>query len=201
MLFRSPSVEWIAALLGGPCRVRHGDEAALHVARSAAVELSVLNHRLELALGGRGNDVVMSVKGQRAGAVADIAGDDWTAAAWFFDLEADLAGTWTINAGGTDFTVVDPTSIEDLTDQLAAAIRAHDASLAPAISGTVVTFDDPWPEGALPAGLEYSISPFNPNEGVDEADQVDTLNVSHGDRKSTRLNSSHSSVSRMPSSA
>ncbi|MDC1390683.1 hypothetical protein N8342_12725, partial [Acidimicrobiales bacterium] len=121
--------------------------------------------------------------------VDDIDDHEWTNAAWFFDLQASLDGTWTINAGTGSFSVTNPSSIADLTTQLASLIRRYDAdlpearrdeTLAPAISGTTVTFDDPWPEGTIPSGFEYSITPFNPNEGVDEVDQVDTLTVSHG---------------------
>ena len=120
--------------------------------------------------------------------VSDISAHMWTSAAWFFDLDATVEGTWTINAGGVPHTVTMAagSSIADLTSALATEVRIFDATqsktdrLAPAISGTTVTFDGPWPDGPVPSGLEYSISPFNPNEAVNEVDQVDTLNVSHG---------------------
>ena len=52
----------------------------------------------------------------------------------------------------------------------------------------------------LPQGVRLvAVSKFHPNEAIEEAYQAGQRIF--GDRKSTRLNSSHTTVSRMPSSA
>ena len=52
---------------------------------------------------------------------------------------------------------------------------------------------------AIPTLLDLALSPLALGEAAKKYDVA--INVNGGDRKSTRLNSSHSSVSRMPSSA
>ena len=106
----------------------------------------------------------------------------WKQVGYYFDMDAALGtGVWTINADGKVFEATDPSDIEDLTAQLATDVRLKAAALKPVVSGTQVILDDPWgPEGVPALVDEYAIRPLNPNERVKEVDQVDTINVFHG---------------------
>ena len=110
------------------------------------------------------------------------AGVKWNKAGFFFS--GDYTGAWQIVVGGKTYDVNGATnnirSIEDLTNEFARQIRGNQGNLAPVVSGTTVTFTSAWPGGDVPAaGIDYSITPLNPNERVLEADQVDTLNIFH----------------------
>ena len=110
----------------------------------------------------------------------------------FFGSNADLAGM--------EQTQVEQLSVEqerDLQNQ-APVSTDHDAAgaSAPPEGASLVptqTFDQP--TDTAPAGDIGSVDATSPVPGSDPA------GPSEPDRKSTRLNSSHSSVSRMPSSA
>ena len=61
---------------------------------------------------------------------------------------------------------------------------------------------DWWPEQLNLKGLQHDSPLVDPmGEGFDYAKEFATLDLNAVDRKSTRLNSSHRSLSRMPSSA
>src|SRR5439155_25775761 len=80
-------------------------------------------------------------------------------------------------------TVRSGDTIADVTQRLAAAILASESTKAylPLVSGSQVTLASGWPTGQQPsAGRQYFIAPVNLNFRVNEPDQVDTLNVFHG---------------------
>src|SRR6185369_9749506 len=71
-----------------------------------------------------------------------------------------------------------------LARQIAQAATATD-DFKPQVSGTTVTFKTGFPAGRTPAdGSPYAVKPLNLNTRVNEADQVDTLNVFNGDSPS-----------------
>ncbi|HEX6132112.1 MAG TPA: hypothetical protein VF044_10290, partial [Actinomycetota bacterium] len=119
---------------------------------------------------------------------SDIAGARWIEAAWRL-LTAGATGDEfriTLTRGATAFTAshtvgADP-HVEDATADLAADIDGSAFSeLDPLVSGSRVTFTTPFPAGQAPlGGNEYYVKPFNLNFRVVESDQVDTLNVFHG---------------------
>jgi hypothetical protein len=121
----------------------------------------------------------------------DVLGDAgilWKQAA--FLLRQAAAGTWTLTIDGIDysFPALGTDEIADITTGLYDEItNSGGSAYAPLVSGSTVTFKSAWftdQYGNITrpaAGDRYSIAPVNLNTRVIEEDQVDTLNVFHGD--------------------
>jgi Ca2+-binding RTX toxin-like protein len=111
----------------------------------------------------------------------------WTQAA--FLIREAAAGTWTSRIAGASYSFVASASdsIADISTGLYDEItNTGGSAYGPLVSGSTVTFKSPWftdqhGNVASPAaGARYSIAPVNLNTRVVEEDQVDTLNVFHG---------------------
>ena len=119
--------------------------------------------------------------------LSDIAGHRWTMAALRL-LAPPVAGdVWSLNVDGetASYTVLAGDDVAKLTSKLAKLIRGFAVDYQPLVSGTQVTFQRGFPAGQVAvAGDTYTVAPLNLNTRVDEAVQVDTLNVFHGNSPS-----------------
>jgi len=119
-----------------------------------------------------------------------IGATGWTEAAFVAVSPVELNEQWTLRFGDEShsLTVGADDDVQSVLDLLAGEISS---GFLPLVSGTQVTFQANWPDGVDPGeilepglGSEYFYAPLNPNFRVIETDQVDTLNVFHGDSPS-----------------